>query len=711
MHFSTAKGTAHPLGATPDKSGVNFSIFSGHATSVELLLFQNHDDAAPFQVIEFDPYINKTFHFWHVFVEGLPSGTHYAFRIDGPSSVEAGHRFNRNKVLIDPYAMGNTKSVWNRADACGPQDNLTTSMRSIVIDTTGYDWEDDQPLKRPMEETIIYEVHVGGFTRASSSGVAHPGTFSGIIQKIPYLQELGITAVELLPICDFDETEVLRTVDGKPVRNFWGYSTLGFFAPQAAYCVKASAGSHMDEFRDLVKALHKAGIEVILDVVFNHTDEGNQFGPVFSFKGIDNSSNYLLDSSDKHIYSDYTGCGNTFNCNHPVAEKLIIDCLRHWVRDTHVDGFRFDEGSILSRGEDGRPLVHPPVVWQIELDEELAESKLIAEAWDAAGLYQIGRFPGDRWAEWNGRFRDDLRRFVKGDPGLVGAVASRLAGSADLYEDDGELPVNSINFITCHDGFTMNDLVSYNAKHNEANGEDNRDGINDNLSWNCGAEGEAHDSSIKTLRERQIKNFATLLMLSRGVPMILAGDEIRRTQMGNNNAYCQDNEISWMDWNLLDRNRQVLRFWKRMIEFRKSHSSLRSRYFFRGQLNERGLPDVEWHGSHLNSPGWSDPDARALAMTLAGFHGEEDIHVMMNMHWDMQDFEVPSLADRRWFRLVSTADSAPNDIADPGTEKPFDGEIYSVEGRSIVILVSRSRWTPTAVRSHKATSGELRSDR
>jgi len=500
MHFSTAKGTAHPLGATPDKSGVNFSIFSGHATSVELLLFQNHDDAAPFQVIEFDPYINKTFHFWHVFVEGLPSGTHYAFRIDGPSSVEAGHRFNRNKVLIDPYAMGNTKSVWNRADACGPQDNLTTSMRSIVIDTTGYDWEDDQPLKHPMEEMIIYEMHVGGFTRSSSSGVAHPGTFSGIIEKIPYLQELGITAVELLPICDFDETEVLRTVDGKPVRNFWGYSTLGFFAPQAAYCVKASAGSHMDEFRDLVKALHKAGIEVILDVVFNHTDEGNQFGPVFSFKGIDNSAYYLLDSSDKHIYSDYTGCGNTFNCNHPVAEKLIIDCLRHWVRDTHVDGFRFDEGSILSRGEDGRPLVHPPVVWQIELDEELAESKLIAEAWDAAGLYQIGRFPGDRWAEWNGRFRDDLRRFVKGDPGLVGAVASRLAGSADLYEDDGELPVNSINFITCHDGFTMNDLVSYNAKHNEANGEDNRDGINDNLSWNCGAEGEAHDSSIEAAR-------------------------------------------------------------------------------------------------------------------------------------------------------------------------------------------------------------------
>ena len=638
MHFSTAKGTAHPLGATPDKSGVNFSIFSGHATSVELLLFQNHDDAAPFQVIEFDPYINKTFHFWHVFVEGLPSGTHYAFRIDGPSSVEAGHRFNRNKVLIDPYAMGNTKSVWNRADAWGPQDNLTTSMRSIVIDTTGYDWEDDQPLKRPMEETIIYEVHVGGFTRASSSGVAHPGTFSGIIQKIPYLQELGITAVELLPICDFDETEVLRTVDGKPVRNFWGYSTLGFFAPQAAYCVKASAGSHMDEFRDLVKALHKAGIEVILDVVFNHTDEGNQFGPVFSFKGIDNSAYYLLDSSDKHIYSDYTGCGNTFNCNHPVAEKLIIDCLRHWVRDTHVDGFRFDEGSILSRGEDGRPLVHPPVVWQIELDEELAESKLIAEAWDAAGLYQIGRFPGDRWAEWNGRFRDDLRRFVKGDPGLVGAVASRLAGSADLYEDDGELPVNSINFITCHDGFTLADLVAYNGKHNEANGEGNADGSHDNLSWNCGDEGHTDAEEINRLRRRQVRNFATILLLSAGTPMILAGDEFGRTQCGNNNAYCQDNEISWVDWRLLDTNADLFRFFKLLIGLRRTHPLFRREAF---DLDaERPTRHIAWHGVDIGKPDWSW-ESRSLAMHLYDRgRGEEDIYFIANAHWEEHTFEV-----------------------------------------------------------------------
>jgi isoamylase len=691
MNFITAKGEAHPLGATPDKAGVNFSIFSGNATSVDLLLFQNHDDPEPFQIITLDPYVNKTFHFWHVFVEKLTAGTHYAFRVDGPPDGNAGNRFNRNKVLIDPYALGNTRGVWSRADACGPQDNVTTSMRSVVIDTADYDWEGDRPLKRPMEETIIYELHVRGFTRSTSSGVENSGTFSGLIEKIPHLKELGITAVELLPICDFDETDILRVLDGTPVRNFWGYSTLGFFAPQAHYCVDASAGAQMDEFRNMVKALHKAGIEVILDVVFNHTDEGNHLGPVFSFKGIDNSAYYLLDPSDKHFYSDYTGCGNTFNCNHPIPEKLIIDCLRHWVREAHVDGFRFDEGSILSRGEDGRPLTHPPVVWQIELDEDLADSKLIAEAWDAAGLYQIGQFPGDRWAEWNGRFRDDIRRFVKGDPGMVGAVASRLAGSADIYEDRGELPVNSINFVTCHDGFTMNDLVCYNTKHNEQNGEDNRDGINDNLSWNCGAEGETDSPSIQALRERQIKNFATILLLSRGVPMILAGDEIRRTQRGNNNAYCQDNEVSWLDWNLLDRNRHLFRFWQRMIEFRKNHSTLRSRYFFSGKVNERGLPDVQWRGCHLNSPGWSDPDARVLTVTLAGFDGEEDIHAMMNMYWEDLTFEIPSLPNRRWFRAVSTASSSPDDIADPGGGVPFDDSLYSVQARSIVVLVSRPR--------------------
>ena len=688
MPFPAEKGSPYPLGATPDATGVNFSLFSGNATAVELLLFRSHNDPEPFQTIQLNPQINKTFHFWHTYVRNLRPGTHYAYRMDGPSETAAGHRFNPKKVLIDPYAKANTNSLWKRADACGQDDNLTTSMRSVVIDTARYDWEGDEPLKRPMEDAIIYELHASGFTKSPSSKVKHPGTFSGIIEKIPYLKELGVTAVELLPVFDFDETEALRTVDGKPLTNFWGYSTLGFFAPQCAYCVSPESGQHLREFRDMVKALHRVGIEVILDVVFNHTDEGNQDGPVYCFKGIDNRVYYFLVPGDKRFYFDYSGCGNTFNCNHPIVQKLIVDSLRYWVREAHVDGFRFDEGSILSRGEDGNPLPHPPVVWQIELDDQLADSKVIAEAWDAAGLYQIGHFPGDRWSEWNGRYRDDIRRFVKGDPGLVGAVASRLAGSADIYQSQGELPVNSINFITCHDGFTLNDLVSYNHKHNEANGEGNRDGINDNLSWNCGVEGESADPAVESLRQRQIKNFAAILLLSRGVPMFVAGDEIRRTQKGNNNAYCQDNEISWFDWELVERNRDLFRFWKRMIQFRKDHSILRSREFFSGEINERGLPDVSWHGCKLNSPGWSDPDARTLAMTLAGFSRGEDIHVMLNMYCEALDFEVPQVDGRSWFKIVDTAAPTPNDIVDPEAALRLDKKVCVVEGRSIVVLVS-----------------------
>ena len=687
--FQAEKGCPHPLGATADAEGVNFSLFSKNGTAVDLLLFKTHDDRDPFQVIHLDPFVNKTFHFWHCYVRGLKPCTHYAYRVDGPSDPNSGHRFNNKKVLIDPYSKGNTNTLWNRVDACGPDDNLATSMRSVVIDTAAYDWEGDQPLNRPMEDTIIYEMHASGFTKSPSSGVKNPGTFSGIIEKIPYLKELGITAVELLPVFDFDETDVLRVVAGKPLENFWGYSTVGYFAPQSAFCVNPETGNHLQEFRDLVKALHKAGIEVILDVVFNHTDEGNHEGPIFSFKGIDNGVYYFLTPWDKRFYFDYSGCGNTFNCNQPISQKLIIDCLRYWVRETHVDGFRFDEGSILSRGEDGAPLTHPPVVWQIELDEILADSKVIAEAWDAAGLYQIGHFPGDRWAEWNGRYRDDIRRFVKGDPGMAGAVAYRLAGSADLYQERGQLPINSINFITCHDGFTMNDLVSYNTKHNEENGEDNRDGINDNLSWNYGIEGDTTEPAVEALRQRQIKNFAAILMLSRGVPMILAGDEVRRSQKGNNNAYCQDNEISWFDWNLVAKNQDIYRFWRRMIRFRKNHPSLCRRHFFNGSVNERGLADVSWHGCQLNSPGWSDPEARALGMTLGGFNGEADIHVMFNMYSEALDFEVPLLRDRRWFKAIDTAEPVPRDIVNPGSETELDGNLSSVSARSIVVLISR----------------------
>lgn len=686
--YAVEPGRPHPLGAIPGPEGVNFSVFSANATGVELLLFESHDSPYPFQVIALDPYVNKTFHFWHVFVRGLKPGTHYAYRVDGPWNPEAGHRFNRNKVLIDPYSRGNTDTLWDRAAACGMEDNVTSSMRSVVIDTSGYDWEGDRPLELPENELIIYEMHAAGFTKSPSSRVAYPGTFTGIIEKIPYLQELGVTAVELLPIFDFDESAVLRVHDGVPLRNYWGYSTISFFAPQCAYAVNPEKGLHLAGFRDMVKALHKAGIAVILDVVFNHTDEGNHEGPVMSFKGFENGVYYFLVPWNRQFYFDFTGCGNTVKCNHPIVQKLIVECLRHWVRETHVDGFRFDLGSVLARGEDGVPLANPPVVWQIELDDFLADTTVIAEAWDAAGLYQIGYFPGNRWMEWNGRFRDDIRRFVKGEPGLVGAVASRIAGSADIYQQEGELPVNSVNFITSHDGFTLNDLVSYNEKHNEANGEQNRDGTNDNLSWNCGAEGETDDPAIEALRARQIRNFATILMLSRGVPMFTAGDEIRRTQKGNNNAYCQDNEISWIDWDLAEKHRDVLRFWQLMIAFRKRHSTLRKPHFYRGRVNERGVSDLTWHGCRLNAPGWSDPGARALAFTLGGFDGEPDLHVMMNMHWEKLEFEVPAIPGQVWRRAINTALPSPDDIAEAGSESAIEGNQCAVEGRSIVVLVS-----------------------
>lgn len=683
-------GCAHPLGATPDKEGVNFSVFSERATSVELLLFDEHDDKEPTQIIQLDPRSNKTFHFWHVYVRGLKPGAHYAYRVDGHQDLHrAGHRFNKNKVLIDPYARGNTNELWNRVDALGTKDNLTTSMRSVVIDISDYDWEGDRPLNRSMRDTIVYELHVGGFTRSPSSGCKHCGTFSGVVEKIPYLKELGVTAVELLPIFDFDEKDTVREVNGVRLKDYWGYNPLSYFAPEGSYCVSPDQGSHIKEFRDMVKALHKAGIEVILDVVFNHTNEGNHMGPTINFKGFDNSIYYHLVPFDRQYYMDYSGTGNTFNCNHPVAEKLIVECLEFWVREMHVDGFRFDEGSILARGEDGVPLVHPPVIWHIETSEVLADTKIIAEAWDAAGLYQIGYFPGYRWAEWNGLYRDNIRQFVKGDPGLVGAVAWRMGGSADLYQSSGHLPINSVNFITCHDGFTLNDLVSYNYKHNEANGEGNQDGINDNLSWNCGVEGETEDSVIDLLRQRQLKNFAAILLLSQGVPMILAGDEVRRTQKGNNNAYCQDNEISWFDWNLVEKNSEMFRFFKLMINFRNHHPILHRAHFFMGDVNERGLPDISWHGTKLFSPGWNDPNSRGLSFTLGGFAGQADIHVMLNMYWQGLEFEIPAVEGRRWHKVVDTAEPSPMDIVEPGKEVMVSGNVCLVQDRSVVVLISK----------------------
>jgi len=687
--YQTEAGCPHPLGATPDKNGVSFSLYTQHATAVELLLFDSKEATEPFQVIQLDPAVNNYFHFWHVYVKGLKPGALYAYRVDGPRDVSAGHRFDPEKVLVDPYGKGNDQILWDRGKACEPGDNVATSMRSVVIDPADYDWEGDRPLNRPMSESIIYEMHVGGFTKSPTSGVKHPGTYLGVIEKIPYLKELGVTAVELMPIFGFDSTDVLRYVDDQPLKNYWGYSTVSFFSPHSAYGSASGRWENVKEFRDMVKALHKAGIEVILDVVFNHTDEGNHQGPTFSFRGIDNSTYYYLVPDDKWYYLNYSGCGNTFNCNHPMGEKFILDCLRYWVEEMHVDGFRFDEGSILARDEDGIPIKHPPVLWHIELDDALMDTKVIAEAWDAAGLYQVGYFPGYRWAEWNGKYRDTIRKFVKGDPGMIGEVAQRISGSADLYQWQDELPTNSVNFITAHDGFTMNDLVSYNGKHNEANGEGNRDGSDDNNSWNCGVEGGTAAPSIEALRERQVKNFAAILLLSQGVPMILMGDEARRTQKGNNNAYCQDNEISWLNWDQVEEKQGMFRFWKQVIGFRKCHSTVHRPRFFTGAVNERGLSDITWHGIKLNSPEWGDPNSRTLAYTLGGFDKEVDVHVMMNMYWEGLHFEIRPVKGRKWYRVVDTFQTSPQDIAEPGQETLVKGNTYFVEGRSVVVLISK----------------------
>ncbi|MEZ0095579.1 glycogen debranching protein GlgX [Streptacidiphilus sp. EB129] len=685
-------GRPQPLGATVDEDGVNFSVFSQNADRVELLLFDRHDAPEPSRVIDLDPDLHRSYHFWHCRVQGLAPGQVYAYRMDGPGdTMMTGNRFNPRKVLLDPYARANINSVWDRSQALGTQDNCATSMRSMVVDLDDYDWEGDRPLNTPLADTVIYEAHVRGMTASPSSGVAHPGTFPGLIEKIPYLKELGVTAVELLPVFDFDETQVLRTgPDGEPLYNYWGYDPDAFFAPHTGYCADARNCQHITEFRDLVKAMHKAGIEVILDVVFNHTSEGNENGPTISFRGQANEAYYHLWAQDRSHYMDFTGCGNAVNANHPAVAKFIIECLEYWVREHHVDGFRFDLASELSRGADGRELDQPPVLWGIELSGILSESKIIAEPWDGSGLYQVGRFPGTRWGQWNGPFRDEVRRFVRGDAGLVGKIATRIGGSRDLFSRAADLPTNGVNFITCHDGFTLNDLVSYSYKDNFANGECNRDGSYENYSWNCGVEGPTDAVDVDRLRVRQIKNMAALLLLSRGVPMILAGDEFRNSQGGNNNAYCQDNAISWLDWDQADKESEVRRFFQGMIALRKRSSALRAPRFFNGRVNDRGLPEVSWHGTALGRPGWEDPEARVLSLTLAGFDGEPDLHVILNMFHLGLNFELPQISGHRWALTADTARPEGQDILPPGAQLPVSGHTVHAHGHSVVVLTSLS---------------------
>lgn len=687
--YNLRTGSPYPHGAKATEAGVNFSILSRHASSVELVLFATAQCERPFQIISLEKEKNHTFFSWHVFVEELPVGTWYAWRFDGPSNTrESGLRFDKDKLLLDPWARAVSDHLWNRAAACLPGDNSQHAMRAVVVDDK-YDWEGDVPLPIRSEKAIIYELHVGGFTRHSSAKVKHPGTFLGLIEKIPYLQELGITHVELLPVMAFDEQDIPPQSFELGLKNYWGYSTHSFFSPHPGYCVTPENGTHINEFRDLVKALHKAGIAIILDVVFNHTSEAGADGPIINFKGITGNSFYLTDKWDKRVFLDYTGCGNTVNANHPLVSNFIISCLEYWVREMHVDGFRFDLASALARGEDGSVLQDPPLVWGIELSEQLARTKLIAEAWDAAGLYQVGSFPGYRWGEWNGLYRDSIRRFLRGDQGIISEVATRICGSSDLYQHQNRLPISGINFITCHDGFTLNDLFSYNEKHNLANGENNRDGCNHSISFNCGIEGPTDNAEILKFRKKLNKNAYAILLLSRGVPMLLAGNEFLHSQQGNNNCYCQDNELSWINWQQTEDNVDILRFVKEMIKIRKRHASLMRRRFLTGKpLEGKSLPDIAWQGVEPKTePDWNNPDCKILAYTLAAVAEDEaDLFVVMNMSDQKTVVKLPIIPSKLWCLCVDTSFDSPDDIIAPSEQTPLLDLEYAVAAKSIVIL-------------------------
>ncbi len=677
-------GGSHPLGASLRHGGVNFSLFSRSAARVELLLFDRVDDARPSRVFELDPYLNRTYHYWHVFVPGVKAGQIYGFRVEGPFDLGRGFRFDPTKVLLDPYGLAvMVPPKYSRDAATLAGDNTAAAMKSVVVDPAAYDWEGDEPLRRPCAQTIIYEMHVRGFTRHPSSGVSEGkrGTYAGLIEKIPYLQELGITAVELLPVFHFDSQDA---PSGR--LNYWGYAPISFFAPHAAYSSRQDPLGPVDEFRDMVKALHRAGIEVILDVVFNHTAEGNEEGPTLCYRGLANDLYYILEP-DRAKYSNYTGTGNTINANNPIVRRMIVDSLRYWVAEMHVDGFRFDLASILARDARGHVLPNPPVLWDIESDPLLAGTKLIAEAWDAAGLYQVGNFIGDSWKEWNGRFRDDTRDFFRGEKGALRRFADRMIGSPEIYGHEDREPEQSINFVTCHDGFTLNDLVSYNEKHNEANGEGNRDGANDNRSWNCGVEGPTEDSAIERLRNRQVKNFLSVTLLSIGVPMLLMGDEVRQTQGGNNNAYCQDSEISWFDWARLQKHADVHRFVKLLTARRLSRGFGHERK--RTSLN-RLIQDASktWHGVRLNQPDWSD-HSHSVGFTVELRQEKILLHLIFNGFWEPLDFELPPAGkdpSNHWRRWIDTALESPNDIFPWREAPPFSGSTYRAEARSVVAL-------------------------
>ncbi len=699
----TSNGRYYPLGATLFEDGVNFAIYSQFASEVFLLLF-DRQEGEPTDIIKLE---GRTKYIWHGFVHGLKAGQLYGYIVKGDFNPAEGMRFNENKFLIDPYAKaltGKFRNIDNLLLAYDPisslrdlskdtRDNTSVVPKSIVIDDH-FDWQGDVSPDIPLHELIIYEVHLKGFTAHRSSGVKNPGTYLGFIEKIPYLKDLGINAVEFLPLHEFYVEDFLLS---KGLTNYWGYNTIGFFAPESSYGTERFPGCQVNEFKTLVRELHKEGMEIILDVVYNHTAEGNELGPTLCFKGIDNPTYYCLTGTPREpyrYYMNYTGCGNSLNLANPHAIRLVMDSLRYWVEVMHVDGFRFDLASVLGR-EEGLFQKSASFFDAISQDPVLNHVKLIAEPWDI-GTYQVGNFPVD-WSEWNGKFRDTIRRFGKGDGGQVKDLGWRLTGSADLYGDEGRSAYNSINFITCHDGFTLHDLVTYNDKHNEANLEENRDGTNDNSSWNCGVEGKTDDIPISNLRKQLIKNYVCYLLFSCGSPMILGGDEFMRTQSGNNNAYCQDNETNWFQWDEVEKNSDIFNFFKKAIAFEKRCTILQRRKFFFGEdLDADHIPDFTWFGKDLGNPSWEDPELRTLCFQLDG--GEEksdlgDYHLffILNADFNLQSITLPQLAKgKQWYRVIDTSLKSGEDFIDVGKEIQIDSpDHYLANPRSTVVLIGK----------------------
>jgi isoamylase len=691
-------GNPIPIGGTHQQGdGVNFVLFSRHATRIRLELYQHPDDSSPVRIIDLDPKTHRTGDIWHVWVRGIAAGQLYCYRIEGPYEPEEGHRFNPHKLLLDPYARAiAVVKDWDFLAARGydssskltdlsfsTQDNAGATPKCIFTEDC-FDWEKDSPPKHSATDTVIYETHVRGFTIHPSSKATRPGTFVGLTEKIPYLQDLGVTAIELMPVLEFNENEsqLLNPITGEKLKNYWGYNPVAYFAPKQSYGFEGSQWRQTVEFREMVKAFHRAGIEVFLDVVLNHTAESNELGPTFCLRGIENSIFYMLQENQPRYYKDFTGVGNTLNANHPVVREFVKNMLRYWVIDMHIDGFRFDLASVLGRDEHGNILSDAPLLEGIAEDPILRDVKIIAEAWDAGGAYQVGGFSTRRWTEWNGRFRDDVRRFWIGEAGMMGWFSRRICGSSDLYQSSGKGPASSLNFVTCHDGFTLNDLVSYKQKHNNENGEFSRDGSDANYSDNCGVEGPSEDPAVEGMRNRMIKNFLLTLFISRGVPMLLGGDEFRRTQRGNNNAYCQDNDVSWFDWSLLEKYEEIHRFTRGMIAFRRAHPVLRKENFYTDA-------DIKWFAPNGGTPGWAEQWQKSFACLILG-QTEPDLFLLFNAAANPVDFSIPALpAGKIWRLAVDTSRPSPEDIFDSGNEPSMQGQVsFRLEPRSSAIFLA-----------------------